>query len=372
MQIKQVMHSIINSESSMALRPLLRYLDRLARCISLAGIACVTAAGAAPLWDSRRIALESIGLDGCLALELPLGSLGRTDGFDMLLQLRHSVAQCPGSHARSIWEVPQLSAYLLPGRPNYLRCLAMGGLMFEFRIPSHTGVFEEISNPHWLVRSNADGSIDLLNMLGVCYRYKNGGLELIYFGSGNFFTVRSKGAKITEIFRGSPVSGERLLTATYTPDGLPHKLLIRGVEHTFTYDANALLVSCSSLRQAYRFAYRLLLVEAVCRDGNSDLSFKWGEATKPKPGYPGHPTVALLSDAAFHYSRYEHPADGIVLRKTDAFGESEEKAYNFARRHSRLARPYLRTNAGNDAKYTSWRDYDPNLVFPFSATTGKY
>ncbi len=301
------------------------------RSLCAAGALCTLTAlsSAAERWQRLEVGLGSATLFGNIRAQWPLTQIDLGSGDSLMMCLIHRLSPV-GDSARSVFEIPQLTSWILELEPGHLIWKPPYLQQREFYLRER----QWRSNPNdgTRVMESAPGQWLVTEPTGDRYLYADGELKEVQIG-GRTLVVESAQGQISAVREAA--SGRELISAIYDEQGNIQMLNTPSGRHEFKWNAQLLTSVTAGGKPSLSFVYESELITAVT-GGPGKFVCVWRENEYSRRGYTALASpVVLSSDGATHY-QYSIADAVLTLRAKPRTGRTS--VIHFFPRTSRLVR----------------------------------
>lgn len=294
---------------------------------------------ASPLWNPPAQNLGSLGADGGLHRQLPVGQLRGSEEFSFPITLQHRMQRNQGGFSVvSEWYIPQLSSFVAPQGRNDIVWVEPGGAVHRFAKKNLQKRAKQPLPRGWTAVDEGNANYSFHSQDGWVYSYEKGLLKSLTAPSGRKMDFETDGGRITKISQKSERQKMDLLSAKYDAEGKPTEITIGQTTHRFAYDKTTKLLgsweASSRPKHPLLFQYEDRLLNAIRLPDGRIENYKWekerallGKQFKdlkiPRDAAP----AILIADDDYLY-RFGLNDNGINLIRQDKIGRIDYLIFN--------------------------------------------
>ena len=288
---------------------------------------------AAERWQRLESGLGSATIFGNLRAQWPLAHVDLGSGDSLMLCLVHRVLPV-GDSARSVFEVPQLSSWILEVEPGHLLWTPPYLQRREFYL--REGQWRSNPNDGTRVVELATGRWQVTEPNGDRYLYTDGDLRELQLG-GRVLKVECVQGQIKTVIESE--SNRALISAEYSQDGDIRQLNTLSERIDFKWE-NHLLKSVTTAGKIFlTFAYESELITSVA-GGPGNFTCTWIENPYSKQGYTAlNSPVIISSDGA---TQYRYSIKDAVVTLQSELNSGHISALHFFSRTARIVREEIK------------------------------
>ena len=263
------------------------------------------------------VTIDSVRIDGSLALRFDLGAMLLGPGANFPFHLEHRLETDYGRATRSAWDIPELYGVIAPAGRETLRwrLFGLGEVIVPAVPPGPT--YYPVGMGYAMQRS-AWGDFSFRNALGWEWLYRDWTLVMGRGPNGLQLDFQVQGGRISVVTATRYRIAAGNIEAVYDDAGRVHRLRIGERVHEFQYEGDSfrlnVLTSINETQTSVvRFSYVNELLSGV-QDGEAPArTLDWGEVPNGKRSDCKWPNSVGVGRTNHCLLKYDHGTQGYVI-----------------------------------------------------------